>query len=260
MSQAFADHFSKLAPRYHNRPQYPEDLFQHLAHVAPGRTRAWDAGTGGGQAAVRLAEYFDEVIATDASEKQIRSARLHPRVQYRVALSEQSSLPDQSFDLVTAAQALHWFRLEEFYREVRRVLKPRGIMAVWCYGLESVDEKVDRVTHKLHDDMLGPYWPKRTIEDHTYGELVLPFEELPRQTFRMEMTWTMMQFLESFRTWSAALFYKEDHGVDPLDLLEPEFTAAWGDPAQPRRVTWPVYVRCAIMDGGVSGNGAPKQR
>jgi hypothetical protein len=128
-------------------------------------------------------------------------------------------------------------------------------MAVWCYGLESVDENVDRVTHKLHDDMLDPYWPKRTIEDHTYGKLELPFDELPRKTFRMEMTWTLEQFLESFRTWSASLFYKEDKGIDPLDLLAEEFAAAWGDPAQPRRVTWPVYVRCAIMDAAAAAQG-----
>jgi SAM-dependent methyltransferase len=244
MKQGFDDHFSKLAPCYSaGRPQYPEELFAHLAGVAPNRLKAWDAGTGGGQAAVRLARYFDEVIATDGSQQQISNARPHPRVSYKIELSERTAFPDHEFDLVTAAQAAHWFRLDEFYGEVRRVLKPGGVLAIWCYGLESVDEKVDAVIRKLHDDFLGPYWPKRTIEDHTYQDIVFPFNEFPRRTFRMEMTWTLAQLISGFRTWSAALFYKEDRGADPLDILEDEFREAWGDYEQPRLITWPVYLR-----------------
>lgn len=244
MTQTFADHFSKLAPRYtHHRPEYPEALFEHLASVAPNRQRAWDAGTGGGQAAVRLARYFDEVIATDGSEQQLRNARPHPRVQYRVELAESPNLPPASFDLITAAQAVHWFKLEQFFPLAHRILKPNGVLAVWCYGLESVDDNVDRVIHKLHDDMLGPLWPKRTIDDHTYQELELPFDELPRQVFQMEMTWTLDQLIAGFRTWSAALFYKEKYGQDPLDLLDQEFESAWGDRHQPRLIRWPVYLR-----------------
>ncbi len=248
-SQGFQDHFSKLAPRYtRHRPLYPEDLFSHIASVAPSRSRAWDAGTGGGQAAVRLANYFDEVIATDGSQEQIRNAQQHPRVQYRIALSEKTDMPDGQLDLVTAAQAAHWFRVDDFYNEVRRVLKSKGVLAIWCYGLESVDDRVDVVIRKLHDDMLSPYWPKRTIEDHTYQDIIFPFNEFPRRVFRMEMKWTLGELLEGFRTWSAALFYKEDRGADPLEVLAPEFLAAWGDPDQPRLISWPVYLRHGTPD------------
>src|ERR1044072_6515150 len=196
MKQGFDDHFSKLAPSYSlGRPQYPEELCEYLASVAPSRLKAWDVGTCGGQAAVRLASYFDEVMATGGSQHQNNTARLHPRVHYKVELSEHTSFPDSEVDLDTPAQVAQWFRLDEFYNEVRRVLKPHGILAVWCYGLESVDEKVDVVIRKLFEDLLGPYWPKRTIEDHTYQDIYFPFKELPRRTFRIEMTWTLAQLI-----------------------------------------------------------------
>lgn len=244
MTGQFDDHFSKLAPCYvKHRPSYPEELFQLLATAAPARRQAWDAGTGSGQAAVRLAEYFEEVIGTDGSEEQIRNARAHPRVSYRVEVAEHTGFPDGTLDLVTVAQAVHWFRIDDFYQEVRRVLKPDGVVALWCYGLESVDDDVNAVINKLYVELLGSYWPKRTLADHTYQDIPFPFRELPRRVFRMQMTWTLAELVSGFRTWSAALRYKEDRGVDPLDVLADEFRAAWGDPEQPRRVTWPVYLR-----------------
>lgn len=244
MTNQFDDHFSKLAPCYaRHRPSYPEELFQLLADAAPARRAAWDAGTGSGQAAARLGEYFEEVTGTDPSEEQIRNARPHPRVRYRVEVAEQTRFADGSLDLVTAAQAAHWFRVDDFYNEVKRVLKPDGVLALWCYGLESVSGDVDAVIQKLYVELLGVYWPKRTIVDHSYQDIPFPFRELPRRVFRMKMNWTLDELVSGFRTWSASRRYKEDKGVDPLDVLADEFREAWGNPEQPRQVSWPVYLR-----------------
>ncbi len=244
MTLRFDDHFSELAECYGaGRPSYPEVLFETVVTAAPSHGRAWDAGTGSGQAAVRLAEYFDEVVATDASAAQIANAWPHPRVQYRVEAAEQTTLQEGSVDLVTSGQAAHWFRIDDFYDEVRRVLKPDGVLAIWCYGLESVDDDVNLVIERLYVELLGPYWPKRTLADHTYQDIPFPFEELPRRVFRMHMDWTLDQLVSGFRTWSAALKYREAHGVDPLDVLAGEFREAWGDPERARRVSWPVYLR-----------------
>src|SRR5437764_2789848 len=120
----FKDHFSKQAVDYAKfRPRYPKKLFRWLASIAPGTELAWDCATGSGQAAVELAECFDRVIAIDASEKQIANAERHPCVEYRIATAEQSGLEAGSVDVVTVAQALHWFDLQQFYAEARRVLK-----------------------------------------------------------------------------------------------------------------------------------------
>ena len=238
------DEFSKLAEQYaKNRPRYPAALFEHLARVTSGHELAWDCGTGSGQTAVRLAESFDQVIATDISDQQIEHARSHPRVSYRVAPSEQSGLKSGSVDIVTASQAAHWFQIDEFYREVRRVLKPGGILAIWCYGLLSVADELDRAVERLHNDLLGPYWPKRTLEDHAYADIPFPFDELPKRQFQMKMSWTLDQFRNYFRTWSASLLYLEDKGVDPVSIVEEDFRKAWGEPEKARTVTWPVYLR-----------------
>jgi SAM-dependent methyltransferase len=247
----FDDHFSQLAAGYsRHRPNYPDELIELVAAAAPGRQRAWDAGTGSGQAAVGLAAHFEEVVATDGSAEQIARAVPHPRVTYRVEVAERTTIPDRSVDLVTAAQAAHWFKVDDFYAEVRRVLRPGGIVALWCYGLESVSHEVDAVVQRLYVELLGPYWPKRTIVDHTYQDIPFPFDELPRRVFMMERTWTLHDLVNGFRTWSAALRYRQDRGVDPLDELAEPLSRAWGDPDEPRRVTWPVYLRYGAVRTG----------
>src|SRR5687768_7980730 len=135
MQSSFADHFSGVASGYATfRPRYPTALFDWLATVAPARDTAWDCAAGSGQATLALAERFGRVIATDASDAQLGSAPAHPRVEYRVATADVSGLPPASVDLVTVAQAVHWFDFDRFYDEVRRVARPGGIVAVWCYG------------------------------------------------------------------------------------------------------------------------------
>jgi ubiquinone/menaquinone biosynthesis C-methylase UbiE len=86
---------------------------------------AWDCAAGSGQATADLARRFDRVIATDASSEQISAAKPISNVEYRVATAEQSGLSDNCADLVTVAQALHWFDLPKFYAEARRVLPVR---------------------------------------------------------------------------------------------------------------------------------------
>ncbi|MEN7549432.1 class I SAM-dependent methyltransferase [Rapidithrix thailandica] len=238
------DHFTAVSNNYRKyRPAYPKELFQYLSSLTPGHQRVWDCGTGSGQTAVPLTEFYDEVIATDLSKGQLENAQAHERVVYKLSAAEKAPLEDQSVDLVTSSQAAHWFVLEEFYSEVRRVLRPGGVIALWCYGLLSVNESVDRVVKQLHDDLLGPFWPKRTIEDHTYGSLWFPFEELPRSAFTMRAHWTLEQLKNYFRTWSAAHKYYEQHQVDPLEVLTEPFLKAWGNPEEVKEVTWPIYMR-----------------
>lgn len=249
MTIRFQDNFSKLAEIYGSgRPAYPDELFATIAEAAPGRDLAWDAGTGSGQAAVHLTRYFKSVVATDASAAQIANSWPHPQVTYRVEPSERTIIAGRSVDVITSGQAAHWFDIDTFYAEARRVLKPGGAVALFCYGLESVSDEVNYVTEKLYVELLGPYWPKRTLADHTYQDIPFPFNELPRRVFRMHMQWTLPELLRGFRTWSASLKYQEANGEHPVDLLEPEFREAWGDPDQPRRISWPVYLRIGTVE------------
>src|SRR5882672_6324063 len=132
----FQDLFSNHAACYAQaRPGYPKELFAYVASLVPEHKLAWDAGTGNGQAAIGLAEQFERVIATDASAEQIKHATPHERVEYRVVTAEGADLEPGSVDLVMVAQALHWFRHDAFYANVRRVARPHGVIVASCYTL-----------------------------------------------------------------------------------------------------------------------------
>src|SRR6202161_2895886 len=108
----FKDHFSRLAAPYASfRPRYPPALFDYLVQSCRRHELAWDCACGSGQATLGLAARFDAVLATDASAAQVASAPPHPKVRYRVAPAEESGLQAACADIVTVAQALHWFEL-----------------------------------------------------------------------------------------------------------------------------------------------------
>ena len=135
---AFPDHFSTQSRDYARyRPVYPAQLYDYLASLTLHLDRAWDTGTGNGQAATGLARHYRSVIASDPSERQIALATPHDHVTYHVATAEHSALEDQSIDLIAVAQAVHWFDLDRFHAEVKRALKPAGLLAVWCYNLTT---------------------------------------------------------------------------------------------------------------------------
>jgi SAM-dependent methyltransferase len=242
----FADHFSRVAADYARfRPRYPDALFDWLAGLAPGRGLAWDCATGSGQAAVALAERFERVVATDASAEQLASAEAHPRVEYRVAPAESSGLAAASVDLLTVAQALHWFDLPAFYAEADRVLRPGGVLAAWCYGLfRFADPEVQAVLARFHD-RVEPYWPpERQLLEAGYRTLDFPFPEDAAPDFAMTEGFDLDRLLGYLGTWSAVKRYREVRGDDPLIAPERELRAVWGDPARRRPVHWPLALRC----------------
>jgi len=248
---AFKDHFSGHAADYRVfRPTYPPELFAFLASVAPAHELAWDCGTGSGQAAVVLAEHFARVFATDASAEQIANAEPHPKVEYAVAPAEACPLPDASADLVTVAQALHWFGFDRFYAEVKRVLEPGGLLAVWTYDLHAVNADVDPVLARLQSEFVGPYWPpERALVGAGYRTIPFPFEEVPAPAFGMTAEWNLPTLLGYMSTWSATKRFAAAHGFDPLERLADDFAAAWGDPAAVRTVRWKLALRLGRVAG-----------
>lgn len=241
---SFKDHFSGHADDYARfRPDYPEALYAFLAGCAPARSRAWDCATGSGQAALGLAARFERVVATDAAAAQLAHAPRHPRVTYAVALAEAAPLATEGMDVVTVAQSLHWFDLERFYREARRVLRPHGLLAAWCYGLHRVAPEIDALVDRLYDDVLGPYWPpERHHIDAGYRTLAFPFPGFDVPSFSMERWWSLDEYLGYLGTWSAVRRYRAAHRVDPLEAMAAELAGHWGT-GEPRRVTWPIHLR-----------------
>lgn len=249
---SFKDHFSDTAAGYASfRPRYPDALFSYLAEAAPSRERAWDCATGSGQAATGLAAHFKEVIATDASTEQIAHAIPNPRVAYRVAPAERSGLASGSTDLVTVAQALHWFDLPVFFAEVKRVLAPGGLLAVWAYPGFRISPEIDRIVRRYYSETVGPYWPpERTMVEEGYRSIPFPFTELKTPLFEIERPVTLAGLAGYLRTWSATRRYLAERGIDPVAELLPSLSEVWGDPGAPRNMRAPLCLRVGRKEEG----------
>ena len=210
------------------RPQYPASLFAWLASQCRRNDLAWDCACGSGQATLSLAKHFELVIGTDASPTQLAAGKGDETTRFVVAVAQQAPIAEGSVDLVTVAQALHWFTGEVFFSEVRRVARPGCVFAAWTYGMPHIiSENMERVVHEFIDGPLGPYWPPeiRMVLDG-YADLDLPFEKLEAPPFEMRVEWTREEFLGFVRTWSAVGRYVEERGADPVSKLDADLERA----------------------------------
>jgi SAM-dependent methyltransferase len=247
---SFKDHFSERASLYAAyRPHYPDALFDFVARLTSEHKLALDCGTGNGQAAIGLTGRFDKVVATDPSSEQIRNATQHPKIEYRVAPADACGLPTRSVNLVTAAQALHWFVAEKFFAEAKRVLVADGAVAVWGYGDPILDTApLHETLHEYNRVLLGPYWaPERQLLLDGYKGIPFPFAEVEAPAFELRMNWTLPELAGYLRTWSAAANYANEHRTDPVTRVEKELTAHWGDPRSARVIRWPLHIRAGKL-------------
>ncbi len=241
----FKDHFSSASEHYAAyRPDYPPALFAWLAAQCTEHDMTWDCATGNGQAALGLAPHFRRVAATDASADQVRHAQPHPAIDYRVAPAEASGLPDRSVDLVTVAQAVHWFDLPRFHAEVARVLKPGGMLALWGYGRMALPGGMDAPFLRFYAETVGPYWPpERKLIDDAYRSLDFPFAEITAPAFAIEVEWTLPRLIGYLSTWSAVKRYQAAQGHDPLPALTAELEPLWGAADTAKTLQWPLFLR-----------------
>ena len=259
----FADHFSASAAGYAAfRPTYPPALFAWLASLLPGdarRARAWDCATGSGQAARGLAAHVAHVVGTDASVAQLAHAAPHPRVSYAAATAERSALAAGCVQLVTVAQALHWFDAAAFHAEARRVLAPGGVVAAWSYGDLTLDDPaLDAVVHALAHGTLAGHWPpERRLVDEGYRTIPFPHREVAAPAFALEHRWTLPQLAGYLRSWSAVARWQAAHGgADPVADAERALAAGWGDGgAAARPVRWPLALRVGYVASAGAGDG-----
>jgi SAM-dependent methyltransferase len=246
---SFKDHFSAQAADYAIfRPGYPPELFDYLGTVVLSHQFAWDCGTGNGQAAVALALVFDRVIATDASEKQIANAEPRERVEYRVAPAENNGIESGTIDLIMVAQALHWFDLDRFYAEARRVLKPDGVLAASAYNLLHIEPAIDEVVNQYYYEVVGPFWPPERQLVEQFADLPFPFHKIDPPKFEMTAQWNLDHLVGYLGTWSSTQRFIAAKGSDPLEQVTDELRNAWGDPQQTRKVIWPLTLRVGVRE------------
>lgn len=253
MVTEFKDYFSKQANDYRNyRPHYPESLFEYLAGLVPDRQRAWDCATGNGQVALGLTPHFQKIYATDASEKQISHAFDHDKINYSVAVAEKVGLGNQSIDLITVAQAVHWFNLEKFYQEVQRVSKPGGIIALWGYWyfeLPPEENHIDQMSRNFFTTVVDQYWAEEIkLLIQNYQTIPFPFAELKTPILKIETQWNMEEFLGYLNTWSAIQKLIAVQSHEPILEFSKRLVEAWGDPERKIIFQWPLHMRVGRIE------------
>ncbi|WP_394065213.1 class I SAM-dependent methyltransferase [Alcaligenes sp. WGS1538] len=226
------------------RPAYPADLAGFLASLASGRDMAVDVGCGTGQLTTLLAPFFGAVIGVDPSADQLANAVAHEGVSYVRAPAERMPLPDGCADLITVAQAAHWFDLPAFYTEARRVGGQGCVLALVSYGVMQLEPSLnERFQHFYHDEV-GPYWPaERKLVDSGYATLDFPFKELQGPELSIRLDWNLEQFLGYVQTWSAVRRAREAGREGMLAAFAKEIAGSWGDQDIRRTVSWPIAMR-----------------
>ncbi|KAH7667388.1 S-adenosyl-L-methionine-dependent methyltransferase protein [Dioscorea alata] len=253
-----AELFKKQGKEYAEaRPSYPPELFSFIASKTPEHHLAWDVGTGNGQAALSLAEMFNKVIGTDTSEEQLTLASKHANIYYQhtpptMSIPEVENLvaPPGTVDVITVAQAFHWFANPAFFSLVKHVLKPNGVFAAWCYTLPSVDANIDQVMKRMYKKSY-PFWsPDRRFVDEEYRSIEFPFEPVAGEDstgpFEFE-TVKMMElgeYMTYIRSWSAYQTAK-GKGVELLtEEVVDELVKAWGGHWEGvKAVKYPIFLR-----------------
>jgi len=241
----FKDYFSTQAKEYSKyRPKYPPELFEYLSSIVKEHKRAWDCASGSGQAAVGLTSYFDEVIASDASASQIEHAEQHPKITYKVATAESSGLESKSIDLITVATAIHWINTDKFYPEVKRILKPGGVIAIWIYGDNSIEPAVDKVFERFFRDIIGGYWPEEIKKALNFEEMIdFPFTIIKPPNFKIRVRWNLKEYLSYLYTWSSTQNYIKANRENPIEIIFDDFLSAWGSEDTKREITWELKMK-----------------
>lgn len=237
------DNFSNQSALYAQyRPSYPTALFEYVVNFVANKNTTWDCGTGNGQAAIALSKYFKKVIATDISSQQIDNAEKAANIFYSVQPSEHTNIESNSVDLITVAQAIHWFDFEEFYTEVKRVAAENAFIAVWAYSLLKIEEAIDQIIRNYHFNFLFNYWDaERKFVDDEYKIIPFPFEKINSPQFFIEKQWSLMELEGYLNTWSALQKYMAAKNPNPVPDVIHSIQPLWG-PGEKRKIIFPVHL------------------
>ncbi len=242
------DNFSHQADVYAQyRPGYPKELFEYILGFVKEKDLAWDCGTGNGQSALQLSGYFKKIFATDISQKQLNNAAAKENIIYALEPAEKTSLTDKTVDLITVAQAIHWFKFDAFYAEVKRVAKPGAVMAGWTYSLLKISGEIDKIINEYHFFTLEKYWdPERKYVDDGYATIPFPFTEIKTPPFTIEVNWSLKDLEGYLNTWSALQKFIAVNSYSPVKDIIERIRPHWGN-GEKRKMIFPVHLRLGII-------------
>ena len=243
------DYFSTQAEAYKKfRPHYPAALYEYLLNGVSRDSFILDCATGNGQAASGLARGGAHVVGIDLSLEQLSNAPRDNNFSWIQTTAETLPIADSSIDLIIVAQALHWFDFENFYAEVKRVMRPGGRIAVWTYSLLAActqfESPIEEVIRWFYHDVVGSYWPaERAWVDDEYRSIPFPFKETAVPAFAIDLSWDRQDLVGYISSWSAVQLYASRNGESPMPLLEKRLDTIWPYDGYQIRFAWPLSVR-----------------
>ena len=240
------DKFSDDSGAYKRfRPTYPAEFLLEIISLSKERNSCWDCGTGNAQVAQFMASHFNQVHATDISSEQLSRAAKAPNIIYKKVRSEKTPFPDNSFDLITVAQAFHWFDFETFFKEAKRVSKNDGVLAIWGYGLLRFNNELDAVIDQFYMEVVGPFWdPERKYVEEAYKNISFPFKEISRsKEYAIIKEFSMSELLGYLGTWSAVQNFRKARQCDPLEEVIPQLTKIWSGYPETLKARFPLFSR-----------------
>ena len=226
------------------RPTYPDRLGTLLAQLCQNNEHALEIGCGSGQLSGVLAKNFDVVIATDPSIEQISNAQPYDRVHYQEGSAEKIEMPNNSVDLIVAAQSAHWFDLPNFYEQVKKIGKDQAILALISYGVFSMAGEVGKRFSDFYWQEIHQFWPpERKHIEQGYQSFDFPFAELSLPKLSIERHWTIPQMLGYIETWSAVRIARKSDNSSLLEILKRDISSMNSDSDETYRIEWPIVGR-----------------
>ncbi len=247
------NHFDSGGANYAKyRPTYPESLAQQLSNLCQTHDCAIDIGCGTGQLTDLLTDKFQHVIGLDPSQTAIDNAPPHDKITYLKGAAEGTFQPDQSVDLIVAAQAAHWFDMPKFNMEVARIAKPQAIIALVSYGVLSMTGDICARFEQFYWRDIFKYWPKeRRHVENGYRDIELSYPDIDQECLgsglTIERQWSRDALMGYVATWSAyrqALKDKDDEGQKLIDNFAHDIKNLWPDGVE-HKITWPIHSRIA---------------
>jgi ubiquinone/menaquinone biosynthesis C-methylase UbiE len=224
-------------------PNYPLEFFNYLTSISPATGYAWDCGTGIGGAAICLSEKYNNVFASDRNQTYIRLAPKRENILYLIEKVENNSIPDNKIDLVTVAQSLHHFKVNYFFKEAKRVLKPGGILAAWCFGEHKIN-KVFKKHMKSFIKSIDPFWANdKEILNNGYKKILFPFKEIRTdKRYNLECNYTYYDYFNYLGTLSATKRFIDKNKRDPRLSISQDIIYDWGGLSKLQKVKWPIHL------------------
>ncbi|XP_052800210.1 putative methyltransferase DDB_G0268948 [Mya arenaria] len=244
-----AELYARFRPTYSSAVY--ETIFQFYEDSKSSKLNydlAVDVGCGNGQSSKPLCSKFRRVIGYDVSEEQVKSARNDvDNLTFRVGPGEDLRfLENNSVDLVTIAQALHWLDRDVFYQEVERVLKPGGVFGGYGYGNNVLDDGVaNQLVKEFYSGLLGPYWDEqRSHIDNMYRNIPVPLAcqtRLEGEELGIRRRMPVDAFVGYLSTWSAWRKYlRENPETRALNDVADSLKERYGD--REIDVFWPGFL------------------